>query len=138
MESFKKLKNFKIFDFQNNLNSKLIYQSNTTEDIIYDKHTDNRIPAIVVDKKLSMNESGSSDVIKSIAHNFGQVKMTVIGNPSFTKLLDSAGNKVDYTTTRKGDTIQLNYVQGVPAKGILANGQQVNIPKFILNNDKFC
>ncbi len=118
------------------MNIDKIYQSNTTEDIIYDKHTDNRIPAIVVDKKLSMNESGSSDVIKSIAHNFGQVKMTVIGNPSFTKLLDSAGNKVDYTTTRKGDTIQLNYLQGVPAKGILANGQQVNIPKFILNNDK--
>ena len=118
------------------MNIDKIYQSNTSEDIIYDKHTDNRIPAIIVDKKLSMNESGSSDVIKSIAHNFGQVNMTVIGNPSFTKLLDSAGNKVDYTTTRKGDTIQLNYLQGVPAKGILANGQQVNIPKFTANNDK--
>ena len=118
------------------MNIDKIYQSNTSEDIIYDKHTDNRIPAIIVDKKLSMNESGSSDVIKSIAHNFGQVNMTVIGNPSFTKLLDSAGNKVDYTTTRKGDTIQLNYLQGVPSKGILANGQQVNIPKFTANNDK--
>ncbi len=118
------------------MNIDKIYQSNTSEDIIYDKHTDNRIPAIIVDKKLSMNESGSSDVIKSIAHNFGEVNMTVIGNPSFTKLIDSAGNKVDYTTTRKGDTIQLNYLQGVPAKGILANGQQVNIPKFTANNDK--
>ena len=118
------------------MNIDKIYQSNTSEDIIYDKHTDNRIPAIIVDKKLSMNESGSTDVIKSISHNFGQVNMTVIGNPSFTKLLDSAGNKVDYTTSRKGDTIQLNYIQGLPAKGILANGQQVNIPKFIANNDK--
>ena len=91
------------------MNIDKIYQSNTSEDIIYDKHTDNRIPAIIVDKKLSMNESGSSDVIKSIAHNFGQVNMTVIGNPSFTKLLDSAGNKVDYTTTRKGCTGQRNF-----------------------------
>ena len=118
------------------MNIDKIYQSNTAEDIIYDKHTDNRIPAIVVDKKLSINESGSTDVIKSISHNFGQVSMTVVGNPSFAKLLDSAGNKVDYTTSRKGDTIQLNYLQGVPAKGILANGQKVNIPKFVSNNDK--
>jgi hypothetical protein len=118
------------------MNIDKIYQSNTAEDIIYDKHTDNRIPSIVVEKKLSINESGSTDVIKSISHNFGQVSLNVIGNPSITKLLDSAGNKVDYTTSRKGDTLQLNYLQGVPSKGILANGQQVNIPKFVLNNDK--
>ena len=113
-----------------------IYQTNTSEDIIYDKHVDNRIPSVVVDKKLSISESGSTDVIKSISHTFGQVNMNVIGNPAITKLLDSAGNKVDYTSARKGDTIQFNYLQGVPAKGILANGQQVNIPKFVVNNDK--
>jgi hypothetical protein len=118
------------------MNIDKIYQSNSAEDIIYDKHIDNRIPAVVVTEKLSINENGSTDIIKSISHNFGQVSLNVIGNPTITKLIDSAGNKVDYTTLRKGDTISLNYIQGMPFRGVLANGQQINIPKIISTDDK--
>jgi hypothetical protein len=119
------------------MNIDTIYQTDLAEDIIYDKHIDNRIPAVIVDKKLSINENGSTDIIKSISHNFGQITLNVYGNPAIAKLIDSTGNKVDYTTSRKGDTIQFDYLQGIPVKGVLANGQQVNIPKFIANNDKF-
>jgi len=119
------------------INIDTIYQTDIAEDIIYDKHIDNRIPAVVLNKKLSIIEKGSTDIIKSISHNFGQVTLSVIGNPQIAKLIDSTGNKVDYTTSRKGDTIQFNYLQGYPVKGVLANGQQVNIPKFVVNNDKF-
>jgi len=118
------------------MNIDKIYQSNTSEDIIYDKHTDNRIPAVLVDKKLSINENGSTDFIKSITHNFGQVSLNVIGSPSFAKLLDSIGNKVDYSSSRIGDTINLNYIQGLPSKVILSNGQQIKIPKIVSNSDK--
>jgi hypothetical protein len=114
-----------------------IYQSNMSEDIIYDKHIDNRIPSVVVGNKSSIYENGSTDIIKSISHNFGRVTLNVNGNPEISKLIDSAGNKVDYTFSRIGDTILLNYIQGLPIKGVLMNGQQVNIPKFIASNDKF-
>jgi len=119
------------------INIDTIYQTDIAEDIIYDKHIDNRIPSVVVGNKSSIYENGSTDIIKSISHNFGRVTLNVNGNPEISKLIDSAGNKVDYTFSRIGDTILLNYIQGLPIKGVLMNGQQVNIPKFIASNDKF-
>lgn len=114
------------------LNVDAIYQSNLSEDILFDKHIDNRIPSIVVGKREAISASGLSNVITGISHTFGQVRMSTIGNPSIVKILDSTGNKVDYTYAKKGDTMIFDYIQGYPAKGILDNGQVVSIPKLIL------
>ena len=114
------------------LNVDAIYQSNLSEDILFDKHIDNRIPSIVVAKRESIAAAGLSNLITGISHNFGQVRMTTIGSPSVIKIIDSTGNKVDYTYSKKGDTMLFDYIQGYPAKGILENGQMVNIPKFAL------
>lgn len=114
------------------LNVDAIYQSNLSEDILFDKHIDNRIPSIVVGKREAISASGLSNVITGISHTFGQVRMATIGNPSIVKIVDSTGNKVDYTYTKKGDTMLFDYIQGYPAKGILDNGQVVSIPKFTL------
>lgn len=114
------------------LNVDAIYQSNLSEDILFDKHIDNRIPSIVVGKREAISASGLSNVITGISHTFGQVRMSTIGNPSIVKILDSTGNKVDYTYAKKGDTMLFDYIQGYPAKGILENGQVVSIPKLTL------
>ncbi len=114
------------------LNVETIYQSNMSEDIIFDKHIDVRIPSIIVSKKESIQNAGLSDLITGINHDFGQVRINAIGNPSIAKFVDSNGNKVDYTFSKKGDTMVFDYIQGNPAKAILASGTSVNIPKFKL------
>lgn len=114
------------------LNIETIYQSDLSEDIIFDKHIDNRIPSVNVSKKESILNAGLSDLITGINHQFGQVRINAIGNPSVTKFLDSNGNKVDYTYSKKGDTMVFDYIQGNPSKAVLASGATVNIPKFKL------
>ncbi len=114
------------------LNVETIYQSNMSEDIIFDKHIDVRIPSIIVSKKESIQNAGLSDLITGINHDFGQVRINAIGNPSIAKFVDLNGNKVDYTFSKKGDTMVFDYIQGNPAKAILASGTSVNIPKFKL------
>ncbi len=114
------------------LNVETIYQSNMSEDIIFDKHIDVRIPSVIVSKKEAIQNAGLSDLITGINHEFGQVRINVIGNPNIAKFVDSNGNKVDYTFSKKGDTMVFDYIQGNPAKAILASGTSVNIPKFKL------
>ncbi len=114
------------------LNVETIYQSDLSEDLLFDKHIDNRIPSIIVSKKESIANSGLQDIVTGVKHQFGQVRMTVIGNPSISKLTDSTGNKVDYTMVKKGDTLVFDYIQGYPSKAIMNNGASMNIPKFEL------
>jgi hypothetical protein len=114
------------------LNVDAIYQPNLAEDILFDKHIDNRIPSIVVGKREAIAASGLSNIITGVSHNFGQVRMTTIGSPTIVKIIDSTGNKVDYKYSKQGDTLLFDYIQGYPAKGILDNGQLVNIPKLTL------
>ncbi len=112
------------------LNVNALFQSNLSEDILFDKHIDNRIPTIAVAKREGLTSTGLLNVITRINHDFGQVSMVALGNPNIVKILDSTGNKVDYTYSKKGDTMLFDYIQGYPAKGILENGQAVNIPKL--------
>lgn len=116
------------------LNIETIYQSDLSEDIIFDKHIDIRIPSVIVSKKEAIQNAGLFDLITGIDHQFGQVKMNVIGNPSVSQLLDSSGNKVDYTFVKKGDTMVFDYIQGNPAIAILTSGTSLNIPKFKLTS----
>ncbi len=114
------------------MNVETIYQSDLSEDLLFDKHIDNRIPSIVVAKREPISNAGLQDVVTGVKHQFGQVRMTVIGNPSISKITDSTGNKVDYTMVKKGDTLVFDYIQGYPSKAIMSNGATVNIPKFEL------
>lgn len=106
-------------------------QGDLTEDVVFDRHNDPRIPTIEVKNKVQLTKELGFEGILNINHTYGTVTMLVAGNPEVISMNDSQGHKVDYTFTKRSDTLQFKYIQGYPAKAILKNGTTVSIPQIL-------
>lgn len=104
-------------------------QNGTT--LIYDNHVNSRVPAVEINKVSNIsNYSEQKDFIVSTKHYFGNIKMSVIGNPRVVKLQDSLGNPVFNNAERIGDTLVLKYLEGNPTIITFSNGQKLVVPKL--------
>jgi hypothetical protein len=77
--------------------------------------------------------SDEKNFIVSSNHMFGKVQMKVIGNPTVVKLEDSMGKPVYNNALRKGDTLELNYLEGNPTVVTLSNGEKFMVPKLTVS-----
>ena len=99
--------------------------------VVYDNHVNSRVPSFDVAKISGLDQYGQEkDFVVSAVHNFGKVKMNVIGNPHVVKLEDSMGRPVFNNASRLGDTLILSYLEGNPTIVTLANGQKFMVPKL--------
>jgi hypothetical protein len=76
--------------------------------------------------------SDEKNFIVNSVHTFGKVQMKVIGNPTVVKLEDSLGKPVYNNAIRKGDTLELNYLEGNPTVVTLSNGEKFMVPKLTI------
>ncbi len=99
--------------------------------LIFDQKNDIRIPSVSIKKTGTLSDFGKSDYIKSVIHNFGDLKMIMNGNLEIKELRDGEGNKVEINRSLNADTQTFEYIQGLPTTAILTDGTNVKLPTVI-------
>lgn len=111
-----------------------VFGNDNVSDLIYDRRANVRIPSLEVKNMAGLDKySDEKNFIVSSNHMFGKVQMKVIGNPTVVKLEDSLGKPVYNNALRKGDTLELNYLEGNPTVVTLSNGEKFMVPKLTVS-----
>ena len=110
-----------------------VFGNDNVAELIYDRRANVRIPSLEVKKMAGLDKySDEKNFIVNSIHTFGKVQMKVIGNPTVVKLEDSLGKPVYNNAIRKGDTLELNYLEGNPTVVTLSNGEKFMVPKLTI------
>jgi hypothetical protein len=111
-----------------------VFGNDDVSDLIYDRRANVRIPSLEVKNMAGLDKySDEKNFVVSSNHMFGKVQMKVIGNPTVVKLEDSMGKPVYNNALRKGDTLELNYLEGNPTVVTLSNGEKFMVPKLTVS-----
>lgn len=110
-----------------------VFGNDNVAELIYDRRANVRIPSLEVKNMAGLDKySDEKNFIVNSIHTFGKVQMKVIGNPTVVKLEDSLGKPVYNNAIRKGDTLELNYLEGNPTVVTLSNGEKFMVPKLTI------
>lgn len=108
-----------------------VFASGNITDVIFDKRSNVRVPSLEVQSLSGLEKySDEKNLILNSSHTFGKVKLKVSGNPTVVNLQDSFGRSVNNKAIRKGDTLELSYLEGNPTVLTLANGEKYVVPKL--------
>lgn len=107
-----------------------VFANGNASALVYDRRANVRIPSLDAPFFGLEKYSDEKNFIVSSTHTFGKVQMKVIGNPTVVKLEDSLGKPVYNNAIRKGDTLELNYLEGNPTVVTLSNGEKFTVPKL--------
>jgi len=99
--------------------------------VVFDQKRDLRVPAVEVSRVGSLSEFGKADYIKSIEHNYGDVKFEFSGEVVVNEFLDEEGEPVEVTKTVNSDTTHFNYIQGKPTVAVLSDGRRIKLPEVL-------
>jgi hypothetical protein len=99
--------------------------------VVFDQKRDLRVPAVEVSRVGSLSEFGKADYIKSIEHNYGDVKFEFLGEVVVNEFLDEEGEPVEVTKTVNSDTTHFNYIQGKPTVAVLSDGRRIKLPEVL-------
>ena len=110
-----------------------VFGNDNVAELIYDRRANVRIPSLEVKKMAGLDKySDEKNFIVNSIHTFGKVQLKVVGNPTVVKLEDSLGKPVYNNAIRKGDTLELNYLEGNPTVVTLSNGEKFMVPKLTI------
>ncbi|MFN5890642.1 MAG: hypothetical protein ACK448_09620, partial [Bacteroidota bacterium] len=106
-----------------------VYSNASSSAIVYDSRRDKRLPALGIENTSALSSMKSpQDFVLGASHVFGRLALSVSGNPTLVKLVDTFNRPVFVKQDRVGDSLIVTYLEGNPAIGTIQNGLKFRVP----------
>ncbi len=106
-----------------------VYSNASSSAIVYDSRRDKRLPALGIENTSALSSMKSpQDFVLGASHVFGRLALSVSGNPTVVKLVDTFNRPVFVKQDRVGDSLIVTYLEGNPAIGTIQNGLKFRVP----------